>query len=256
MDDENHFAFSKELHFYDNVKKENYFLWPMPGLTKPLRVSFWDSLKSSGYDEIYSFPAHVLNEEETEFVESGMMDVLEEHSKPEGKLLSDTHRTILLKGKLESLISEKKWKRINGVLCYLKTDRLIKYIDDDRPWPRPEILYTKEGKNYDIRKQRELQEQFDNNLFKYVHHRVLFFRQALYYLGIPQKQFWIDLWDPHLLRCCEDPNLDYHPRAVLVRNWERKREQQKVDERLYWERLSEDAVGEEERKEKKVKREE
>jgi hypothetical protein len=53
-----------------------------------------------------------------------------------------------------------------------------------------------------------------------IEHRHKDWNDARGYYNEKEHPFWIDLWDPELLRKCKYENQDDHPRAVLKWQWE------------------------------------
>jgi predicted transcriptional regulator len=62
--------------------------------------------------------------------------------------------------------------------------------------------------------------QFLRLCAEYIEHRFYDWKDARGYYVEKEHPFWIDLWDPELLRKCEVENQDDHPRAVLKWQWE------------------------------------
>ncbi len=93
----------------------------------------------------------------------------------------------------------------------------IGYLNDPRPRPTKPSLYIG---NQDMTEEqkRNHNKDFITSCASYMLHRYQDWVDAKGYQD-EKNPFWIDLWNPELLRSCEEKDLDDHPRALLERQW-------------------------------------
>jgi hypothetical protein len=80
--------------------------------------------------------------------------------------------------------------------------------------------YTAVGEAMTDEHKSKNHKQFLRLCAEYIEHRFNDWKDARGYYAEKEHPFWIDLWDPELLRKCEEENQDDHPQAVLKRQWE------------------------------------
>ena len=93
-------------------------------------------------------------------------------------------------------------------------------LEDNRPWP------------FNLRKEK-LEEYYPlsyhyplKNVLTYIKCR---YRDWVWAGGLQSgEKFFIDLWDPKALEIFEDPEKDTHPRAILIKEWKKAKEQEKA----------------------------
>jgi hypothetical protein len=63
--------------------------------------------------------------------------------------------------------------------------------------------------------------KFFRNLLTYIEFRFLDWLEAggKRFHFEPGQDFWIDIWDPEVLECAQDPEKDTHPRKLLLQQW-------------------------------------
>ena len=98
--------------------------------------------------------------------------------------------------------------------------RKLAYIQDGRPMPTKPSMYMAVGEAMADEQKSKNHKQFLRLCAEYIEHRFNDWKEARGYYADEEYPFWIDLWDPELLRKCEEENQDDHPRAVLKRQWE------------------------------------
>jgi len=108
-----------------------------------------------------------------------------------------------------------RWLYHNERLKY----NLIK-IEDGCPIPTKPSQYMAVGEAMMDEQKTKSHKQFLRLCAEYIEHRFNDWKGARGYYAEKEHPFWIDLWDPELLRKCEEENQDDHPRAVLKRQWE------------------------------------
>ncbi len=93
----------------------------------------------------------------------------------------------------------------------------IDYLDDPHPRPTKPSIYTG---NQDMTEERKHKhhKDFITSCASYMLH---WYRDWVDAKGYQDEKnpFWIDLWNPELLRSCEEKDLDGHPIALLVQQW-------------------------------------
>ncbi|MFN9980886.1 MAG: hypothetical protein ACK53Y_13255, partial [bacterium] len=101
----------------------------------------------------------------------------------------------------------------------LRLRRNLDYIQDKHPMPTKPSMYTAVGEAMMDEQKTKSHKQFLRLCAEYIEHRFNNWKEARGYYAEKEHPFWIDLWDPELLRKCEEENQDDHPRAVLKRQW-------------------------------------
>jgi hypothetical protein len=243
---ENTFALSFEHHYLDLDREEDkpdhwfdkfYHYYPI-GVSNPIRVYY--GVRSVCVD-ILAEVHYCLNLEDS--LDQGGAVVLEtiESTIPDTTRIG-TPRREAIKQALYSQIQERKWFRIRGFnFRCADRDFPLGAIVDTRPWPKPASLFTQEGLPLQVEPaaEKKIQLDFNNKVVCYIGHRLTDYLQAIKLDGEEHHEghpFWIDLWSEHLLTCCEGTQVDLHPRAAGVREWELKRE---LQERAHQERIAE-----------------
>jgi hypothetical protein len=102
----------------------------------------------------------------------------------------------------------------------LRLRRNLDYIQDGHPMPTKPSMYTAVGEAMPDEQKTKSHKQFLRFCAEYTEHRFNDWKEARGYYAEKEYPFWIDLWDPELLRKCEEENQDDHPQAVLKRQWE------------------------------------
>jgi hypothetical protein len=87
----------------------------------------------------------------------------------------------------------------------------LAFIQDQCPMPTKPSLYTAVGEAMTDEQKTKSYKQFLRLCAEYIEHRFNNWKEARGYYAEKDYPFWIDLWDPELLRKCEEENQDDHP---------------------------------------------
>jgi hypothetical protein len=115
----------------------------------------------------------------------------------------------------KSYIAGIRWPNHNERLKHNLT-----MIKDGRPIPTKPSMYTAVGEAMTDKQKSKNHKQFLRLCAEYIEHRFNDWKDTRGYYAEKEHPFWIDLWDPELLRKCEEENQDDHPQAVLKWQWE------------------------------------
>jgi hypothetical protein len=115
----------------------------------------------------------------------------------------------------KSYIAGIRWPNHNERLKHNLT-----MIKDGRPIPTKPSMYTAVGEAMTDKQKSKNHKQFLRLCAEYIEHRFNDWKDTRGYYAEKEHPFWIDLWDPELLRKCEEENQDDHPQAVSKRQWE------------------------------------
>jgi hypothetical protein len=96
----------------------------------------------------------------------------------------------------------------------------LAFIQDQRPMPTKPSTYTAVGEAMTDEQKSKNHKQLLRLCAEYIEHRFNDWKEARGYYAEKDHPFWIDLWDPELLRKCKEKNQDDHPQAVLKWQWE------------------------------------
>jgi hypothetical protein len=157
-----------------------------------------------------------LTDEEKKKNKQVLKEVLELYKKPqEFSPVPAALQTIWQARQNKSSIAGIPWPFHN-----LRLRHNLAFIQDQRPMPTKPSMYTAVGEAMMDEQKTKSHKQFLRLCAEYIEHRFNNWKEARGYYAEKEHPFWIDLWDPELLRKCEEENQDDHPRAVLKRQWE------------------------------------
>jgi hypothetical protein len=201
---------------YFELKTHHQFTYALfPGLIQPIRVykahRFYPNLYK--HNPNYQSSPHplyyhrLLTESESETIQRESSKVLGLYIKPEFNLWARVP-------KLTEVLSH---TRIEQIPFYNLDKNIFKSplfrLEDNRPIP---FIITKELgiKHLGIKQ-----------IGAYIKNRYL---DWIWAGGLqPGNKFFIDLWDPEVIKAIDNPKLDKHPRVRLVKEWKQLEEQQK-----------------------------
>ena len=183
------------------------------GVPTPIRKYVGDKLVESPYSPSLH---RSLTDEEKGRNKQAVRDVLELYKKPQ--------EFSPVPAVLQTMWQARQNKSsIAGIPWIMHNQRLrgnLNYIQDGRPMPTKPSMYTAVGEAMPDEQKTKSHKQFLRFCAEYIEHRFNDWKEARGYKSEEEYPFWIDLWDPELLRKCKEENQDDHPRAVLKRQWE------------------------------------
>jgi hypothetical protein len=200
-----------EGEYFEKKTSHQFTFAFFPGLIQPIRVykphRFNPNLYK--YNPNYQSSPHplyyhrLLTESETEAIKRESPKVLELYIKPEFNLWARVP-------KLTEVVTH---TRIEQIPFYRIDKNIFKSplfrLEDNRPIP---FLITKKGiKRLGIKE-----------IGAYVKNRYL---DWIWAGGLQSgNKFFIDLWDPEVIKAIDNPKLDKHPRVRLVKEWKQLEE--------------------------------
>jgi hypothetical protein len=194
-------ATSAEGVYKENRTGERFRFSYIPGVVEPLRVYlpgrnscfFWGNPNYQGGHRL-------LTEAEQQLYQEECPRVVQKYTKNNNLLFPP-----LPNPPGARLISDIRCAEYDRYLCV--------NFDDNRPWP----FVTKLSDNkLVVSSYLPLP-----SICRYIKHRFLEWAAAEGHLS--GQRFFVDLWSPEAIAVICDPTKDNHPRAKLIRDWERKR---------------------------------
>jgi len=190
-----------------------FVLMHVLGLPEPLR-DYWSCRASSKTSPYFPEFRRKLNAEEVKLHEQAVLRVRELYKKP--------NKFLPVSPALLAMWNDRQRIQIKCLPWPLHDQRLagkITFLDDPRPRPTKPSLYTSEQDMTEEEKHKH-NKDFITSCASYMLHRYQDWVEARGHQD-GKNPFWIDLWNPELLRSCEEKDLDDHPRALLELQWKR-----------------------------------
>jgi hypothetical protein len=201
-------TFAPEGTYRELAKCRDFIFTYIPGLRNPIRAYKTHKLNPTEYSNNSNYQAslnkpyyhRVLAETEQRALEEKAPKIIQTYTKPKEEDLAPVTGQ-----PLATLISE-------ITFCHFDKELHFK-LEDNRSIPLKVIKERNRCKSYIL------------NIVRYTKIR---YQDWLFAGGEDYgEKFFIDLWDPKALEAIEDPDKDTHPRAQLLRDWNKVKEEQK-----------------------------
>ena len=173
------------------------------GVPDPIRKYAGNKLLESPYSPSLH---RSLTDEEKGRNKQAVREVLELYKKPqEFSPVPVALQTMWQARQNKSSIAGIPWPMHN-----IRLRRNLDYIQDKRPMPTKPSMYTAVGEAMTDEQKSKSHKHFLRLCAEYIEHRFNDWKEARGYYAEKEYPFWIDLWDPELLRKCKEENQDDH----------------------------------------------